>query len=361
MTSRLVAHDLAEMRRALGKAPGLSDAVILVTGCGGFLGFYLLHFLLGHAAEFGIRRVIGVDSFLINRPAWLDLLEREHPERFTLLSFNIATDKVESIPGAGGATHVIHMASIASPSFYRQFPLETIDANVWGLRRLLDFYAGSSSLKGFLFFSSSEVYGDPSPDNIPTPETYRGSVACQGPRACYDESKRFGETLCQVFAERSGVPVRIVRPFNNYGPGMRPEDKRLPADYARAVLEGRDIVILSDGRPTRTFCYITDAMTGYLKALLHGKFDTFNIGSDRPEISVRDFAELFNKTGAELFGYSGAVRHEKSSDADYLTDNPNRRCPDITKARRELGFAPGVSPAEGIRRYLAFLRDTDTA
>src|SRR5690242_3505669 len=186
MISRLVTQDLAAMRRALGQAPGLSDAVILVTGCGGFLVFYLLHFLLGHAAELGIRRVLGVDSFLINRPAWLDALNHQNPERFTLLSFNIATDEVESIPGAGGATHVIHMASIASPSFYRQFPLETIDANVWGLRRLLDFYVGSSSLKGFLFFSSSEIYGDPAPENIPTPESYRGSVACQGPRACYD-------------------------------------------------------------------------------------------------------------------------------------------------------------------------------
>ncbi len=361
MTGRLVAQDLAEMRRALGSASGLSDSVILVTGCGGFLGFYLLHFLLEHAAALGIRRVIGVDSFLINRPGWLDVLQHQHRERFALLSFNVATDEVESIPGAGGATHVIHMASIASPSFYRQFPLETIDANVWGLRRLLDFYAGSSSLRGFLFFSSSEIYGDPSADYIPTPESYRGSVACQGPRACYDESKRFGETLCQVFAERSGVPVRIVRPFNNYGPGMRPDDKRLPADFARAVLDGRDIVILSDGRPTRTFCYIADALIGYLKALLHGTFDTFNIGSDRPEISVRDFAELFRKSGAELFGYAGTVRHEKSSDPDYLTDNPNRRCPDIAKARRELGFAPGVAPAEGIRRYLTFLRETDTA
>src|SRR5262249_54145958 len=153
--------------------------------------------LLAHASELGLKRVIGVDSFLIHRPAWLDALSQQQPDRLVLLPIDIAEGRVESIPGADRATHVIHMASIASPSFYRQFPLRTIDANVWGLRRLLDFYARSSNLKGFLFFSSSEIYGDPPPESIPTPESYRGSVNCQGPRACYDESKRFGETLCQ--------------------------------------------------------------------------------------------------------------------------------------------------------------------
>src|SRR5262249_24558360 len=158
-------------------------------------------------------------------------------------------------------------------------PLETIDANVWGLRSLLDFYQGKAGLAGLLFFSSSEIYGDPPAEHIPTDEAYRGSVSCTRPRARYDESKPLGGALCSVFARVHGMPITVVRPFNNYGPGMRIDDRRLPADLARSVLDGRDIVILSDGRPTRTFCYVADAVVGYLKCLLHGAFEAFNIGS----------------------------------------------------------------------------------
>jgi UDP-glucuronate decarboxylase len=122
------------------------------------------------------------------------------------------------------------------------------------------------------------------------------------------------------------------------------------------VLEDRDIVILSDGRPTRTFCYVADAVAGYLKALLHGAFDCFNIGRDRPEIAVRDVAEVYRRVAGELFAYKRAVRYEPSADPDYLADNPGRRCPVIDKARRALGFEPQVGLEEGVRRYLRFLR-----
>src|SRR5690606_23053156 len=116
---------------------------------------------------------------------------------------------------ASGPVHVIHAASIASPTYYRQFPVETIDANIWGLRRILD-QARELDLRGLLFFSSSEIYGDPPPDQIPTNEEYRGNVSCTGPRACYDESKRFGETIAWVYAQQYGTPITIARPFNNY-------------------------------------------------------------------------------------------------------------------------------------------------
>ena len=125
--------------------------------------------------------------------------------------------------------------------------------------------------------------GTPSPEFIPTPENYNGNVAAIGPRACYDEAKRFGETLCYLFAKTYNLPVTIVRPFNNYGPGMRLDDKRVPADFGGAVSENRNITLLSDGTPTRTFCYVSDAIIGYLKALLYAKFEFFNIGIDKPE------------------------------------------------------------------------------
>ena len=121
-----------------------------------------------------------------------------------------------------------------------------MDANVIGLRKLLDYYK-EKPIKSFLFFSSSEVYGDPDPNRIPLEEDYRGNVATIGPRACYDEAKRFGETMSYLFAEKYNLPIKIVRPFNNYGPGMNLNDKRVPADFAKAVFENRDIEIFSDG------------------------------------------------------------------------------------------------------------------
>lgn len=355
MRNPIVLEDLDRMHADL--PPGrFQDATVVVTGCAGFLGFYVLQYLVGKARDLGLRKVIGLDTFLLDKPAWLNRLAADFPAVLDLRPFDIARDDVSQIPAAKDATHVIHMASIASPTFYRRYPVETIDANIWGLRQLLDVYKQSKSLRGFLFFSSSEIYGDPPPEAIPTDEEYRGNVSAVGPRACYDESKRFGETLCYVFAKTHGMPITVARPFNNYGPGMRLGDRRLPADFAACVLENRDIVILSDGSPTRTFCYIADAVTGYLQCLLHGTFDCFNIGIERPEIKVRELAEIYRRAGRDIFGYGGLVQYERSNDADYLTDNPNRRCPVIRKAREMLGYNPRILVEEGVQRYLTFLK-----
>lgn len=357
MTSTVLAGDLAHIEAALPDRRRFAGATILVTGCAGFLGFMFLQFLVRRAAGLGVRRVIGLENFLLGRPRWCDALAGEFPDILKLHWFDIAKDPIGDIAGAREARFVIHLASIASPTFYRRYPIETVDANVWGLRRLLEFYKGSTALEGLLFLSSSEIYGDPDAAHIPTDEDYRGNVACTGPRACYDEAKRFGETLCYVFANAHDMPITVARPFNNYGPGMRLDDRRLPADLARCIIEGRDIAILSDGTPTRTFCYVSDAVAGYLLCLLHGRFGTFNIGADQPEISVRAFAEAFRAAGAALTGYTGSVRHETSDDPHYLSDNPNRRCPAIRRAREMLGYAPTIPVEEGVRRYLAFLRD----
>ena len=352
----IVREDLERIHQLIGARPGWDGAVVVVTGCAGFLGFYLLQYLVCYARELGLRTVIGLDAFAFGKPQWLAQLAQQFPSVLVLREFDISRDSLGDIEDAISARYVLHGASVASPTFYRRFPVETIDANIWGLRRLLDFYKGRSTLKGLLFFSSSEVYGDPPPEDIPTSEAFRGNVACVGPRACYDESKRFGETLCYVFAQTYGMPATVVRPFNNYGPGMRLDDGRLPADLARSVVTGSDISILSDGSPTRTFCYVSDAVIGYLLCLLHGTYDVFNIGSDGEEVRIRDLAETYRNAGAEIFGYSGAVRYETSPDPQYLTDNPNRRCPDIRKARSKLGYGPQIDLHEGVRRHLKFLK-----
>ncbi|HEX8356409.1 MAG TPA: NAD-dependent epimerase/dehydratase family protein [Segetibacter sp.] len=333
----------------------LRNSTIMLTGCGGFLGYYFMHFFTHFAEELGIKKIIALENFLTGTKDWLDELVENNTELVKLHEFNVITDSVEDVPGASDVDIIVHMASIASPTFYRIYPIETVDANITGLRRLLDFFA-NKTIKGFLFFSSSEIYGDPFPEFIPTNEEYRGNVATIGPRACYDEAKRFGETLCYLFAQKYNMAIGLARPFNNYGPGMNINDKRLPADFAKAVIEGRDLEILSDGSPTRTFCYISDAINGYLKVLLHGKFDVFNIGMDNPELSVKEFAEIFNKEGKEIFDYKGKISFNVSTDKEYLTDNPNRRCPDIAKARTLLGYDPQVLVSDGVKRYLQFLK-----
>ena len=330
------------------------DSTILITGCGGFLGYYFMHFLSAASDELGIKRIIGLENFLTGTRDWLDKLAESNP-RVNLHQFDVIKDDLESIEGIRDVDLVIHGASIASPTFYRIYPLETIDANITGLRRLLDYFC-EKDIKGFLFFSSSEIYGDPFKEFIPTKEDYRGNVATMGPRACYDEAKRFGETLCYVFNQKYNTPIRLARPFNNYGPGMNINDKRLPADFAKCVHEGRDLIMFSDGKPTRTFCYISDAITGYLKILTHDSFDIFNIGIDKPEVSVKDFAELFVKNAQNIYNYKGKAIFEDSDDADYMTDNPNRRCPDISKAQDILGYNPTIYVDEGISRFLRFLK-----
>jgi nucleoside-diphosphate-sugar epimerase len=266
----------------------------------------------------------------------------------------------------GHFDYIIHAAGIASPIFYRQRPLECIDANIVGLRNLLDYSVAEAEegrpVSGFLFYSSSEIYGDPVPEAIPTPETYRGNVSCTGPRACYDESKRFGETLCVTFANAHGVPVKVARPFNNYGPGLKISDGRVIPDFCRNVLAGEDIVMLSDGSPTRTFCYAADAIIGYYKVLVKGhQGEAYNIGIERPEISMRELGECVIRTGRELFGYGGKLVTGKSAEAAYLVDNPGRRCPSIAKAREHLGFDPKIPVEEGIYRTMCWYHHYPTA
>jgi len=342
-----------ELSSAAGKT-------IAITGAAGFLGFYLSKVLV-HWNEQSVPadriNVALVDAFMRGRPDWINQVEQQ--PNVSVLVANVIDPAPELVETAD---NIIHAASIASPIFYREHPIETMDANVTGLRNILDLalerQQNGTALDGILYFSTSEIYGDPDADNIPTSETYRGSVSCTGPRACYDESKRYGETLCVNFAKQHNVPVTIARPFNNYGPGLKITDKRAPPDFAGDVLNDRDIVLLSDGSPTRTFCYIADAITGYYKVLFNGQpGESYNIGNDSPEVSVRTFAQKNVDIAAELFDYQGSVKFANSDDADYLTDNPHRRCPNITKARTQLQFEPAVTLDEGIRRSLIWYNE----
>jgi UDP-glucuronate decarboxylase len=360
----VAARDLARLTERLNaEFSTLSGSELLITGGAGFLGYSLVQAPLAWNAANPSQAPISVtvhDNFSRGVPRWL---EGADDPALRLVERDVLEPLGADEPRFD---YVIHAASIASPTYYRRNPIETMDANVGGLRLLLDDAAarvgGDHPVRGMLYFSTSEIYGDPDPASIPTPETYRGLVSCTGPRACYDESKRFGETLCVNFAASRGVEVAMARPFNNYGPGLRIDDRRVLPDFARDVLAGRDIVLLSDGAATRTFCYVADAIDGYYRILLHGRAgEPYNIGTDRPEISMRALADRVASIASELTGYTGAVVAEVSDDAEYLTDNPNRRCPVIDKARRELGYEPEVDLDEGLERALRWYIDEQGA
>ena len=358
MNNPIVKEDLEYIHQQSSSLEKFKGTTILITGCAGFLGFYFLQFLLAYKESLQFKKIIGIDNFKLRNPQWLKDLHRKHQDIFDLYPFNIINDDFIDIQGLSDVQYVIHMASIASPTFYRKFPIDTIDANVWGLRRLLDYFY-NKKIKGLLFFSSSEVYGNPETAFVPTNEEYLGNVVTIGPRACYDEAKRFGETLCYVFADQYGMPISIVRPFNNFGPGMDLQDQRVPADFAKAVFMNQDIHILSDGTPKRTFCYITDAIVGYIKCLLYGKFEYFNIGMDAPEISIKEFADLYQNKGKQIFGYTGQVLYNQSEEQAYLIHNPQRRCPNIEKAKVLLNYLPSISVEQGVEKYLSFIKMTE--
>ena len=325
----------------------LRDSLLLVTGAQGFLCSYLLDVIsvVNDATGLGCR-ILAVDnqqSGVATRTAHL-----QGREDIEFRSADICTPlDLEQKPD-----WILHGASVASPTFYRSFPLETLSVNIDGTRQLLDI--ARSGVRSLLHVSTSEIYGDPDPAAIPTPESYRGDVSCTGPRACYDESKRVSETFCQIYYKQFGVPVKVVRPFNIYGPGIRLDDGRIVPDLVHAALNGEPLILYGDGRATRSFCYIRDAAEALLGLLLSdANGEAFNMGNPQ-EITIQELAELVaHVAGPPVL----QVRHATNDDEDYLTDSPQRRCPDIGKISASLGWSPSVELEEGIARTLRSFRD----
>lgn len=338
----------------------LSGGKVLITGAGGFLGYYFIKSILAwnDINPDKLINLTALSSFRKGIPDWLSQMGKRADLR--IIKNNIVDFNLDN---SLSFDYIIHAASIASPTFYRLFPIETIDANVKGLYNILKYLVYKKStknpVKGLLYFSSSEIYGDPTKGNVPTSEAYRGNVSCTGPRACYDESKRFCETLCANYTQVHSLPIKSARPFNNYGPGMKISDGRVIADFSKNILENKDIVMFSDGSPSRTFCYVADAIVGYLKILIEGKSgEAYNIGVEKPEVSMRELAEKMVRIGRKEFNFMKQIIFQKSKDKNYLIDNPNRRCPIIDKAKKELGYNPKISLDEGLRRVLRWYKGT---
>ena len=320
----------------------LAGKRILIAGGAGFIGRYFLAIFkrLDEEVLASPCKLSILDNFRVADKA----LVGDIGEWSELLHADICRDELPE----GPFDWVIHAAGIASPYHYRAYPLETLEVATVGTERLLR--AAKAANARFIYFSSSEIYGDPDPAHVPTKESYRGNVSTLGPRACYDEGKRVGETYCYIFHDYFGVHTNIIRPFNIYGPGMQRSDYRVMPNFAAQIAADKPLSIYGDGRQTRTFCYIADAMIGFMRVLLRGvPGETYNIGKPNPEVSMNELADAFERVSPF------PVRTQTTEYPDsYPADEPMRRCPDIRKAELQLGFEPKICLDEGVNRFLTW-------
>jgi dTDP-glucose 4,6-dehydratase/UDP-glucuronate decarboxylase len=346
--SNTIHEDAAWIAARMGNLLEAFDGgTILLTGAAGFLGSYLLDVLADwNLSRARPARILALDNHLVGLPERVAHLQGRPDIVF------LAHDMRQPFEPGEPVHFILHCAGVASPIFYRRFPLETIDVNVSGTRHLLEL-CRTQPVRAMLHLSTSEIYGDPTPDAIPTREDYRGLVSCTGPRACYDESKRLSETLAAIYHQKYGVPVKVGRPFNVYGPGQRIDDRRIIPDLMQAVVEEKPLVLLSDGKATRSFCYLRDAAWAMLLILLEGKAgEAYNLGNDCEEVTMRQVAESL----IEATTYPHPLRFERSEDPHYLSDNPQRRCPDLGRIKA-LGYEPQVMLREGLLRTLTSYRE----
>ncbi len=310
---------------------------VIVTGAAGFLGSHLVDKLLSRGDE-----VLGVDNFLTGDPNNLNHLEGN--SNFSFLEHDVIDPfKVEF-----EANEIYHLASPASPNFksaksYHALPFDTMAVNTTGTWNMAEMALELDAK--FLFASTSEIYGDPL--EHPQKETYRGNVSTTGPRSVYDEAKRFGETITSALVRSSELDGRIIRIFNTYGPRMALDDGRVVIEFVQAALQGLPFPVFGDGTQTRSFCYVSDLIEGIVLAMEKGKKgEVYNLGNPG-EFTILELAQKVK----ELTNSASEVTIAR----DLPKDDPIKRCPDITKAQRELGWEPKVSLQEGLQKLIAEL------
>lgn len=336
----IIQEDIKNIANSLRKNSLVFEGkTILITGGSGFLGKYIIETFLYLNKDILKKpcRIINIDNNITSYKS--KSLKKEKYIQY------INHDVARPIRLKEKLDYIIHAAGIASPIYYQKYPLEAISVAVDGTRNMLEL-ARKKKVKAFLFFSSSEIYGDPPREQIPTKETYNGNVSSIGPRACYDESKRLGETLCMTYYNLYKTPVKIVRPFNVFGPNMRSEDYRVIPRFIYNALNKKPIPVYIHGKQTRSFCYIADAVLAFFLVLLKGKNgEVYNVGSDNKEITINELAGIIN----DLFNKQLNIKN-LSYPSDYPQGEPQRRSPDLTKIKRETGYRPLIEFREGLNR-----------
>ena len=307
--------------------------VCIVTGGAGFIGSNLVDALLlkGH-------KVFALDNLLTGNED--NLRDANKQKDFTFIKYDV----INELPVLGPINYIYHLASPASVPDYQKYPEETALVNTVGTRALLK-VAKAHGAK-FLFTSTSEVYGDPK--EHPQKETYWGNVNPNGIRACYDESKRFGEMMTMLYVRKFGVDARIARIFNTYGPKMRPDDGRVISNFVNQALKNEPISVYGDGKQTRSFCFVSDMVTGLISLMEHEqtKGEVVNLGNPE-EYTMIDLATKV-KT---MTGSLSEIVHK-----DLPADDPMQRKPDISKAKKLLSWEPKVSVDAGLTQTVAYYK-----
>ena len=303
----------------------------VITGGAGFLGSHLCDYLIEHGWD-----VLSIDNLVTGREGNAAHLVK-HP-RFRTMRHDVSN----YIDVPGPVDYVLHFASPASPVDYLKLPIQTLKVGALGTHNSLGL-ALAKKAKYFLA-STSECYGDP--QISPQPETYWGHVNPIGPRGVYDEAKRFAEAMVMAYHRFHGVDTHIVRIFNTYGPRMRLNDGRALPNFVYQALRGQPITVYGDGKQTRSFCYVSDLIEGIYRLMNSDEHEPVNIGNPQ-EITILEFAER--------------VRALLGSDVPIVfkplpQDDPKQRCPDISKAKRLLGWQPKVNLNEGLQLTLNFFR-----
>lgn len=350
MVSSIVEEDLNYITASSLPWNELKGKTILVSGANGFLPAYMVESLLylNEIKNWQDIKVIG-------------LVRNGEKAKFRFSKYKNRDDLQLIVQDICKPVHIdekidfiFHAASQASPKFYGKDPVGTLCANTIGTNNLLSL-AKHNEVKGFLFFSSSEVYGQVEPLQMTIKESSFGYLDPTDVRSCYAESKRMGETMCISWFHQYGVPAKIVRPFHTYGPGMSLDDGRVYADFIADLLGSRDIAIKSDGSAIRSFCYLADAVLGFFTVLLNGQSgQAYNIANDKYAVSISYFANLIT----DLFPERGlkVIKQSVAMDTNYLPSLVSRSCPDTSKVHM-LGWEPRYSLEQGLIRTIRWFEE----
>ncbi|XP_061167667.1 UDP-glucuronic acid decarboxylase 1-like [Saccostrea echinata] len=303
---------------------------ILISGGAGFVGSHLVDRLMLEGHE-----VTVVDNFFTGRKRnvehWIG------HENFELINHDIVQTLFIEVD------QIYHLASPASPPNYMYNPVKTIKTNTIGTNNMLGL---TKRVRGrLLLASTSEVYGDP--EVHPQPEEYWGHVNPIGPRACYDEGKRVAETMCYAYAKQDGVQVRVARIFNTFGPRMHMNDGRVVSNFILQALQGQNITVYGSGKQTRSFQYVSDLVDGLIKLMNSNYSQPINLGNPE-EHTIVDFATIIK----DLVGGSSQIVYKPA-----MQDDPRKRKPDITKAKKYLKWSPQVPMIEGIKKTIEYFRN----
>lgn len=314
----------------------MNGKTCVVTGGAGFLGSHLCDNLLAQG-----NKVIAVDNFITGDSRNVTHLKGN--KDFSLLEHDVS--KYIDIPEDVDA--IFHFASPASPIDYLELPIQTLKVGALGTHNALGLALAKNAK--FILASTSEVYGDPLVH--PQPESYWGNVNPIGPRGVYDEAKRFAEAIVMAYHRYHGVPTHIVRIFNTYGPRMRGYDGRVVPAFICQALAGEPLTVFGDGSQTRSFCYVADLVAGILKLADSGIHDPVNIGNPK-ENTILEFAKII----LEMTGSKSEIVRKPLP-----VDDPKIRQPDITKAKKELGWEPKVSLKEGLEQTIQYFRENPSS